>query len=168
MATVLYGGATTEERRRTVEGRIGAGKLVQLFDEDGDGQIAGDDLVLLESFLSQAYDVVTGLLIRKGYNEVQLRDHLSGDRQVVNAWTGVFAQLAGERKPEWLTEGKGQYDAFGSRARAELAALARGETRSHTEAQGGSNAALVGEVGQHLFEFAPDPNIPGDRGKGSF
>lgn len=168
MATVLYGGATTEERRKTVEGRIGAARLLQLFDEDKDGDITGDDLLLLESFLAQADDIVTGLLIRKGYNETQLRESLSTDRQVVNAWTGVFAQIAGERKPEWYVEGKGPFDAVGSRARAELSALARGEIRSHTETAGGANAALLGDVGLHLFEFAPDPNIPGDRGKGSF
>lgn len=165
---VAYGGATTDLRRKALEDRITPERLIQLFDDDGDGLVAGEDLATLETILGDADDIVTGLLIKKGWSEQQL-EFLALDRQVIRAWSGIAAQLAGERKPEWIDEsGHGPYDAFGVRAREELRALARGDIRSVQESTAGVNAALSGSVDQHVFEFAPDPNIPGDRGKGSF
>jgi len=166
---VQYGGDTTSERRATVEDRIGADRLVQLFDRDGDGVITGADLTRLESYLAQADDVVTGLLVKRAWSEQQITDGLRFDRQVINAWSGIFAQIAGEQNTEWLNaEGKGVYDALGVRGRAELGALARGETRSAQESIVGANATLGGRVTDYAFEFAPDPRIRGDRGRGSF
>ena len=165
---VDYGGASTSLRRRALEERITASRVIEMFDDDQDGLVAGADLVTLETIMGDADDIVTGLLIKKGFSEEQL-EILALDRQVIRAWSGIVAQLAGERKPEWLDEsGRGPFDAFGIRARAELTALARGDIRSVQESVAGSNAALSGSVDSHPFEFAPDPDIPGDRGRGSF
>lgn len=165
---VAYGGDTTELRRKALEERITAQRIIELFDDDGDGLVAGDDLATLETIMGDADDIVTGLLIKKGFNEQQL-EILALDRQVIRAWSSIAAQLAGERKPEWIDEsGRGPYDAFGIRGREELRALARGDVRSVQETLAGANAVLSGSVDQHVFEFAPDPTVPGDRGKGSF
>lgn len=165
---VAYGGSTTGARRLALEQRITAQRVVEMFDDDGDELVASGDLAALETVMSDADDIVTGLLIKKGFNAEQL-EILALDRQVVRAWSGIVAQLAGERKPEWLDEnGKGPFDAFGVRGREELRALARGEIRSVQEDVAGSNSALSGGVDRHAFEFAPNPDIPGDRGRGSF
>ena len=165
---VAYGGSTTEERRLALAQRITAARVVEMFDDDGDELVAGADLATLETVMGDADDIVTGLLIKKGFSADQL-EILARDRQVVRAWSGIVAQLAGERKPEWLDEsGKGVFEAFGVRGREELKALARGEIRSVQEDVTGSNSALSGGVDRHAFEFAPDPDIPGDRGRGSF
>lgn len=159
---VTYGG------REALEARITGQRVIELFDDDGDGLVEDGDLTTLETVMGDADDIVTGLLVRKGFSEAQL-EILAEDRQVIRAWAGIAAQLAGERKPEWLDDaGHGPFEAFGVRAREELKALARGEIRSVQESVAGANASLSGSVDEHPFEFAPDPNIPGDRGRGSF
>lgn len=165
---VSYGGSTTSERRAAFEARITAQRIVELFDDDGDGLVEGTDLATLVTIMGDADDIVTGILFKKGFGEQQL-EILALDRQVIRAWAGIAAQLAGERKPEWLDDsGHGPFDAFGVRGREELGRLARGEIRSIQETVSGPNSALSGSVDDHVFEFAPDPSIPGDRGRGSF
>lgn len=165
---VAYGGTTIDERRLALESRITAQALLELFDDDGDGLVEDGDLATLETIMGDADDIVTGLLIKKGWSEEGL-ELLALDRQVIRCWSGIAAQLAGERKPVWLDEsGRGRFDAFGVRAREELGRLARGEVRSVQEKVAGVNTSLSGSVGAHVFEFNPDPSIPGDRGRGSF
>lgn len=167
---VQYAGATTEERRKALEDRIGADRVLQLFDDDGDGQLSGADLEKLAITMADADDIVTGILLKKAWTSEQL-EVIADDRQVVRCWSGIAAQLAGERRPEWLdAEGRGPFDAFGVRGRQELGALARGETRSVKEDApgGGVNRSIAGWVTDHEREFSPDPRIPGHRGNGSF
>jgi hypothetical protein len=170
MATILYGGDDTAARRTVLEQKIGADRVVALFDDDGDGLVASTDLATLEAIFAQADDIVTGHLVKKGRSEDAIRDHLRTDRQVIRAWVGIAAQLAGERKPEWRNaQGVGPFELDGKRGREDLKMLASGELRSHTEGAGGSsNTSLLGAIDRPYLEFAPDPTIPGDRGKGSF
>jgi hypothetical protein len=169
MAAIQYGGDDTAARRTVLEQKIGADRVLSLFDDDGDGLVAATDLATLEAVFAQADDIVTGYLVKKGRTETQIREHLRSDRQVIRAWAGIAAQLAGERKPEWRnSQGVGPFDLDGTRAREELKMLASGETRSHTEAESGGNTSLLGAIERPYLEFAPDPTIPGDRGQGSF
>jgi hypothetical protein len=155
--------------RLDLEQRMTAQRLVEMFDDDGDGVIAGTDLATLTTVIDEANDIVAGILLNKGYTAEQL-ETIRLDKQVTRAWSGIAAQLAGERKPEWCNDrGQGPYDAQGARGRAELKALAIGETRSIQEATAGRNLGLVGEVSRANFQFAPDPNNPNDRnGPGGF
>lgn len=154
--------------RQALEERITAQRVVMMFDDDGDGAVTGTDEATLEAIMRDADDIVTGLLLQKGWSLDQL-ELLKEDRQVLRAWSGIAAQLAGERKPEWLdANGRGPFDAFGVRARQDLKALARGETRSVQESVAGINPAIDGEVGIGDFLFNPNPYIPGDRGPGGF
>lgn len=165
---VQYGGATANERRTAMEERITAQRLVQMFDDDGDGVVAGPDLVTLEGTMADADDIVTGILLNKGFTLEQL-EILKEDRQVTRAWANIATQLAGERKHEWLNErGEGLFEAFGVRARAELKALARGDIRSVMEPEAGANLSVTTVAPWPDFQFAPDPRYPGDRGPGGF
>jgi hypothetical protein len=164
--------AVTFGTRADLEARIGAARVVQLFDDDGDGLVEGADLATLQQTLGDADDVVTGLLLNKGFTLEQL-EILKGDRQVLRAWAGIAAQLAGERRPEWLDdEGLGPFDALGIRARAELKALAAGEIRSVKEAETGGtgmNPILQSDTTDRPFIFNPDPRDGTDRfGPGGF
>lgn len=168
---VMYGGDTTEERRLAIEQRLSAQQVADIFDDDGDGQVEGADLAKLEQTMADADDVVTGILLGKGWTEQQLEDALRLDRQVIRCWVGIFAQLAGERRTERLDdEGRGPFDALGVRGRAELGKLARGELRSAQEsAVGGAiNASIGGQVETRPFFYAPDPRDPEDQGPGGF
>jgi hypothetical protein len=157
--------------RAALAARITEQRLVQMFDDDGDGVIADGDLVTLTDILGAASDVVTGILMNKGFSVVQL-EIVKTDRQVIHAWAGIAAQLAGERKTEWLdAQGQGPYDALGQRGRAELKMLSTGMIRSFTEVDAGTNPAVQGavSVGDPVFIFNRNPNDPRDRyGPGGF
>src|SRR4051812_22449697 len=98
---VKYGGDDTDSRRAALESRVTAQRLVQMYDDDGDGLVGGTDLATLETTLADADDIVTGILLNKGFSLDQL-DKIRLDRQVVRAWVDIAAQLAGERRTEWL------------------------------------------------------------------
>jgi hypothetical protein len=165
---VMYGGDDTTTRRAALESRITAQKIVQLYDDDGDGIVAGSDLATLESTLADADDIVTGILLNKGFTLEQLAI-IRTDRQVVLSWANIAAQLAGERRTEWLdAQGHGPFDAFGVRGRSELGKLARGDLRSPKEAEAGINLGLEGQFDERPFLFAPNPHDPNDRGPGGF
>lgn len=155
--------------RAALEDRITPQRVVQMFDDDGDGLVEDGDLAKLEGCMADADDIVTGILLNKGFTLEQL-EILKDDRQVIRCWSDIAAQLAGERRHEWLNErGEGVYHAFGVRGRSELKALARGDIRSVKEPDGaGINPAVQGRAPAFAFEFAPDPRIPGDRGRGGF
>ncbi len=165
---VMYGGQSSGARRAALEERILASNVIALFDDDGDGLVSAGDLATLESTMADADDIVTGLLLRKGFS-LEALEILATDRQVVRAWSGIVAQLGGERRSEWLDEqGRGRYDAFGVKARAELQALARGDIRSVKETEPGVvNTSLSGEVTRGQFIFT-DPFDPTGREKGGF
>jgi hypothetical protein len=165
MAVIEYGS------RAALAARITEQRLVQMFDDDGDGVVAGTDLVILNDIMGAASDVTTGLLLNKGYSATQL-EIIKNDRQVIHAWAGIAAQLAGERRTEWLNDrGEGPYDALGARGRAELKALATGDVRSVQEETAGGHAMASGENSARdpVFIFNPNPNDPNDRyGPGGF
>jgi hypothetical protein len=165
----MYGGASTAVRRAAVEALITPARVVQLFDDDQDGVVDGADLVKLEGMMADADDIVTGLLLKKGFT-LETLEVLALDRQVVRAWASITAQLAAERRTEWLDEqGRGPYDVMGTRARAELGALARGDIRSVKEGDGSmpANTSLSGDVARGDFIFS-DPCDPTGRGPGGF
>jgi hypothetical protein len=168
MASIAFGDRSKLEDRFTPQ------RVVQLFDFDGDGLVAGTDETRLEAIINDANDVVTGILLGKGFTLAQLA-LLVTDSQIVRAWAGICAQLAGEAKTEWLDdEGKGPFDGLGQRSRAELKAMSRGEIRSRLELESGGagiNSTLRGEksTATPTFIFNRDPNNPNDRnGPGGF
>jgi len=151
--------------------KLGRRRVIELFDEDGDGTIdTGDDATTVDDTVAAANDEVTGVLLRKGFSAEQLNG-LSEDASLRRHATSILAQLAGERKTEFLdAEGKGPYDAIGERARKELEKFSRGEKRSRLEDQAGDNPIVGGDVnlGSPVFIFSRDPRNPGTSGPGGF
>lgn len=165
MASIEFGS------RAALEDRITAERVVQLFDRDGDGLITGGDETTMIEVFTDANDVVTGLLLGKGFTLAQL-ELLKADKQITRAWAGICAQLAGESKTEWLDDqGKGPYDGIGERARRDLKALSKGELRSRIEGEPdgtGRNPIIGGEIEAESPTFIFNRN-PGDRrGPGGF
>lgn len=168
MAVIAFGD------RAALEARITPARVVELFDFDGDGLVAGADETRMGSVIDDANDIVTGILVGKGFTLAQLAT-LKQDNQIVRAWAGICAQIAGEAKTEWLdAEGRGPYDGIGQRARSELRALTRGEIRSRLETEtggAGENQTIRGtkSVATPVFVFNRNPNNPNDtRGPGGF
>lgn len=158
--------------------RISRRRAVELFDDDGDGLVAGDDLVTAQDTAGAAHDEVVSIIFKKGFDLGQVAK-LEADRSLRRYATDIFAQLAGERRAEFLNDqGKGPYDALGERARATLKMVAAGELRSRLEddasagpdTAAGANPIVGGETstGTPVFIVSRDPNIPGSRGPGGF
>lgn len=145
--------------RAALEATITAQRVVQMFDDDGDGAVAGTDLATLNLFIARADAVVIGMLLHKGFTTTQLTT-LVTDPQIIQAWACICAQLSGERKTEWLDQnGKGPYEAMGQRARSDLTNIARGVLRVEKETEAGANTTLSGEYDAPCppFQFQPDP-----------
>ncbi len=162
-------------RQRDLEDRFGKAKIIQLFDEDGDGNIdlPGDQQILV-SHMADADDAVESYLL-KAWTRDQIAK-LFDDNQLRRQAACICMQLAGERKTEWLNAatGKGQYENMGERARGILERIAAGELRTRKEAtsQGaGENPTLDADLslGTPNFVFARNANDPNDKvGKGGF
>lgn len=157
---------TLEELERQLTPR----KVIELFDDDGDGAIAGNDLVSADETIARVNDEVTSILFRKGFEKAQL-DELAADASLRRYATSILAQYAGERRTEFLkADGTGPYDAIGNRARDALVKMSRGELRSKKEDQAGMNPSLDGatNLGSPVFIVSRDPRYPGTPGPGGF
>jgi hypothetical protein len=165
MAAVSWGTRTDLALRMGGEAR-----LVQFFDDDGDGVVADGDAQLVQA-MTDADDVVTGILLDKGWSLAQLA-LLVGDRQVTRSWAGIAAQLAGERRPEFFDDkGLGPFDAIGQRGRMDLGKLAQGQVRSRREQETGGpgrNPLQEAAVTDRALIFNPDPRDPNRYGPGGF
>ena len=153
--------------RRDLEARLGADRVVELFDDDGDGSA---DEELLAEVLDDANKELESVLFKKGFGLDQL-NNLSRDRLLRRSATEIAAQLSGERRTEWLDDkGKGPYDALGERGRRRLEKLSHGELRASLEARYGGNTTVRGAVAGPTpkFVFNPDPTDPRRRGPGGF
>lgn len=145
-------------------------KVIELFDDDGDGVIAGSDLTSADETVARVNDEVTSILFRKGFSKEQL-DELVSDASLRRYATSILAQYAGERRTEFLTAGgTGPYDAIGERARGALVKLSRGELRSKKEDTAGANPIVGGDtnLGDPVFIVSRDPRYPGRPGPGGF
>lgn len=153
-------------------GRITRRRVIELFDDDGDGSIEGaGDAAALDECVAQANDEVTSIMFRKGFDAAALNE-LSEDASLRRYATSILAQYAGERRLEFLNaEGKGPFDAMGERARSTLRQMAAGELRSKKEATGAGENPIVGadtNLGSPVFTISRDPRYPGTSGPGGF
>lgn len=158
--------------RSDAEKQMTVARLLQLFDDDLDGQIAGDDLEALNEVMAEANDYVTAQLYLHGFSADQLNG-LSRDRGIRRAAVQIFCEFAGTRRTEFInpTTGQGPYHELGKRAREYLKSLSKGELRSRLEEQHGKNPSTAGvdSIPDPPYIFSRDPNDPNDRfGPGGF
>jgi hypothetical protein len=145
-------------------------RVVELFDDDGDGDIVGADAVGIAEAVAAADADVSSVILRKGFGQAQLVI-LSTDASLRRYATSILAQYAGERRTEFLNaEGKGPYDAIGERARGQLVKMSKGEIRSEKEDLAGDNPIVGGDInlGAPVFVVSRDPRFPGRSGPGGF
>lgn len=155
-----------------VEDRITVSRLVQFFDDDGDGALLGRDLQSLNECLAEANDFVTAALHKHGFSMEQLNG-LSRDRALRRAAAQVFLEFMGTRRTEFINPqtGQGPFHEEGKRGREYLKGFAKGEGRSRLEEQHGRNPSTGGtnSAPSPPFIFSRDPNNPNDRfGPGGF
>lgn len=145
-----------------MEARSTPARVVQLFDDDGSGQITGANLVRMNEVLAETDDTIRSSLFDKGFTLEQL-ELLAPDRRLRQIATDIALQLGGERRTEFQSEdGSGPYDLRGERARADLRRLSTGELRSKLEPVVGINPVVLGDVNVTVpqFTFSRDPNDP--------
>jgi hypothetical protein len=150
--------------------KITARRVLDLFDDNGDGRIDGTDSAALDEAVASANDEVTSILFRKGFSREQLVE-LAEDASLRRYATAILAQIAGERRTEFLdAEQRGPYHQAGERARESLVKMSRGELRSKKEDTAGENPIVGGDtnLGDPVFIFSRDPRYPGRGGPGGF
>lgn len=149
---------------------IGERRAIELFDDDNDNAIAESDPAVTFA-MGSANKFVKSAIFRKGFSADQI-DALTADESLQRYATAIFAQYAGQRKPEFADQnGHGPFHELGEQARKDLAAIASGELRSILEATTvGQNPIVAGEVNAPCppFLIARDPRYPGDPGPGGF
>lgn len=154
-----------------LERKITRRRVVELFDDDGDGDIDGPDASVVAETIAAANDEVTSIMFRKGFEAAALNE-LSEDASLRRYATSILAQHAGERRVEFLDEdGRGPFHGMGERARASLVKMSQGELRSKKEGTGAGENPIVGgdtNLGDPVFIIARDPRYPGRPGPGGF
>lgn len=150
-----------------LDARIGAARVDQLFDDDGDGL---RDALTVNTILVEAEDLAAASMLKAypaesvtllGQNDETFRGQV--------AW--IACELASERRGEFVAEdGKGRYWAQYLRAKEYFGQLAKGQLKPAGEAQAGTNRQAGGAVTPTLvansprFIFAPDRYAPNGRG----
>lgn len=150
---------------------IGRRRVVELFDEDGDNLVTGEDATRIDECVASVNDEVTSILFRKGFDRASLVA-LSEDASLRRYATRMLAQAGGERKLEFHdADGHGPYYAMGEAARTALVKMSQGELRSKTEGTGAGENPIVGgdtNLGDPVFIISRDPRYPGGSGPGGF
>jgi len=146
-------------------------RVVELFDDNGDGDITGSDAGVIDETIAAANDEVTSIMFRKGFDAGALNE-LSEDASLRRYATSIFAQHAGERRLEFMNDdGEGPFHGMGERARAALVKMSMGELRSKKEGTGAGENPIVGgdvNLGEPVFVISRDPRYPGKVGPGGF
>jgi hypothetical protein len=146
-------------------------RVLELFDDDGDGDLDGTDAVAVDETVAAVNDEVTSILFRKGFDAAGLNE-LSEDASLRRYATAMLAQQAGERRVEFLDdEQRGRFHGMGERARSALVKMSMGELRSKKEDTGAGENPIVGgdtNLGDPVFMVSRDPRYPGRPGPGGF
>lgn len=157
--------------REQLEQLITRRRVLELFDQDGDGRIEGNDATSLAEAIAGVNDEVTSILYRKGFDHAGLVE-LSEDASLRRYATRMLAQAAGELRLEFHDgQQRGLYYQMGQDARAALTKMSQGELRSKKEGTGAGENPIVGgdtNLGTPVFVISRDPRYPGGSGPGGF
>lgn len=152
--------------------KVGERKVIQLFDDDNDGDITGADEVLAyQTVMCEAESMFFSRLLR-AYTDKDSCVTLAENDDVLRghvAW--VALELATERRSSFAGKGGiGQFQAQYERALQEFDLLSRGRSRSKGESVAGTSGNVGGQLqpvideSTRTFVFAPNKNFPGGHG----
>lgn len=150
-----------------LDARIGARKVDELFDDDGD---MVRDAVTVNTLLVEAEDFAASRML-KGWNIEQINLMAAKDEAFRAQVAWVAIEMASERRSEFLAEdGKGRYWAQYTRAKEYFDAIAKGQVASAAEVTVGTNKQTGGGLSPTItppasrFIFAPDRFNPTGHG----
>lgn len=153
-----------------LENRVGAARVLQLFDDNNDGSLSAGELSILNEKLESAEGEVDSRLMRAW--SIDGITALAGEDSAVKLHASWIAlAFASERKPEFLGAGgigpyKEQYD----RAIKFFEKLSKGRQRSNGESAAGQGSNVGGNLqptlptGTSRFVFSPDNDNPTGHG----
>ena len=156
-----------------LENQIGADRIIQFFDDDADGIVAGADPQVVQ-VLEQAESQYYSRMLRAYPSRESLIDLANADSSVKGYAIWMACELAAERRLEFTdAEGWGAFKMQYQRAIAELDLLSKGQARSIGEEAVGQGANTGGKVqpsetalGEKPFVIAPSKRNP--QGSGGF
>lgn len=149
---------------------VGAGRVVQFFDDDLDGTIDDDNLAV-QAVLAGAEAEAASRLLRS-WDIDQITDLANNDRAFRNHVAWVALEMASERRPEFASsDGKGGFWAQYERAISYFENVSKSIQRSTGEDEAGTNPQTLGNRGPVTtysdaarFVFAPGKNNPTGHG----
>lgn len=159
-----------------LQNQIGAQRIVQYFDDDGDGVVDDLDPQVVQ-VLDQAEGQYYSRLLRAYSSKDALTTLANNDPVVKGHVIWIACELAAERKPEFTdAEGWGAWKVQYNRSIKELDLLSKGATRTIAEEQVGAGANTGGTIqpsppqgGAQQFTFLPSRNDgSGGQGPGGF
>jgi len=149
---------------------VGAGRVVQYFDDDLDGSIDDDNLAVQAVLAGAEAEAASRLLRSWSIDEItELADN---DRAFRNHVAWVALELASERRPEFAaSDGKGAFWTQYERAITYFENVSKSILRSAGESEAGINPQTQGNrapapvsTDSPRFVFAPGKNYPTGHG----
>lgn len=156
-----------------LQAKVGAARVLQLFDDDGDGVLGVAELVNVWIVLEEAEGFAYSRMLR-AWTQDAVIDLAGADPLFKGHVAWVALELASERRPEFTSpDGKGQFWAQYERAIQFFDALSKNKQRSIGETAGGRAGTAGGNVSPTTtantaaqFTFAPSRRSP--HGHGGF
>lgn len=157
-------------QKTDLENIVGPQRVLQLFDDDGDGTLGAGELTILNGILEQAENEADSRMMR-AYTTSGITSLANSDLAFKRHVSWIAIEFAAERRGGFIGEGgAGPYDAQYKRAIQYFDALSKGRQRSKGEDAAGVGANVGGSVkptlptGTSRFVFAPDDENPTGHG----
>lgn len=147
----------------TVVARVGAERLRQFLDDDGDGT---PDSAVVAAIQRRVEGRVISRLMSKGWSRAQL-EQFDGDPILEDAATDIWMGFAGERRSEFRNDkGQGHFQAELDRGLQMLDEIAKGITRLPDEGRVAAQRTTRGNLNAPTPRFViannrDDPTGPG-------
>lgn len=151
---------------------VGAARVTQLFDDDGDGVLGASELATLDEVMAQAEGFALSYMLR-GFTAEQVTQLAGADPYFLSAVGWVACEFASERPGQNVgADGRGRYWAQFERATAYFERLSKSQVHSKGEATAGANKQSGGSVKPKdpttgkppSFTFAADDDAPTGHG----
>lgn len=148
-----------------VEDRIGSARLIQIFDQNLDGNA---DEIPLAAAITDANAEIYARLNKKGYTEEQIEE-LSRDETLRRAAANIVAEFGAYMKPELIGDkGETMYTPLADKSRTLIDSIAASTFRPRAEKTAGPPATMSAQYTQPSPDFYVAPSADRPRGPGRF